>query len=108
MINKQLIQSIKTNIERSIQGLRSKLQEFTYEQTGGFVRPNKLYSIYYTLDKNEIYLTGIKDTSNSKIIKRVKNNTLFKEYKDLKTTDRETIQLQHLQNQLKVIIELVR
>ena len=27
--------------------------------------------------------------ANSKIIKRVKNNTLFKEYIDLKTTDRE-------------------
>ena len=89
MVDKQQIQGIKTNIERSIQGLRTKLQEFTYEQTGGFVRPNKLYSIYYTLGKDEIYLTGIKDTSNSKIIKRVKNNTLFKEYKDLKTTDRE-------------------
>ena len=90
MVDKQQIQGIKTNIERSIQGLRTKLQEFTYEQTGGFVRPNKLYSIYYTLGKDEIYLTGIKDTSNSKIIKRVKNNTLFKEYIDLKTSNRES------------------
>ena len=89
MATKQQIRDIKKNIERTIQGLRTKSQEFTYEQTGGFVRPNKLYSIYYTLGKDEIYLTGIKDTSNSKIIKRVKNNTLFKEYKDLKTTDRE-------------------
>jgi len=89
MANKQKIQSIKTNIERTIQGLRTKLKEFIYEQTGGFVRPNKLYSIYYTLGKDEIYLTGIKDTSNSKIIKRVKNNTLFKEYIDLKTSVRE-------------------
>ena len=89
MTNKQQVHSIKTNIERSIQGLRTKLQEFTYEQTDGFVRPNKLYSIYYTLGKDEIYLTGIKDTSNSKIIKRVKNNTLFKKYIDLKTTSRE-------------------
>ena len=89
MTNKQQVHSIKTNIERTIQGLRTKLQEFTYEQTGGFVRPNKLYSIYYTLGKDEIYLTGIKDTSNSKIIKRVKNNTLFKKYIDLKTPVRE-------------------
>jgi hypothetical protein len=49
MTNKQQVHSIKTNIERTIQGLRTKLQEFTYEQTGGFVIPNKLYSIYYTL-----------------------------------------------------------
>ncbi len=89
MSNKQQIQSIKTNIERTIQGLRTKLQEFTYEQTDGFVKPNKLYSIYYTLGKDEIYLTGIKDTSNSKIIERVKNNTLFKKYIDLKTPVRE-------------------
>ena len=89
MTNKQQVHSIKTNIERTIQGLRTKLQEFIYEETDGFVRPNKLYSIYYTLGKDEIYLTGIKDTSNSKIIKRVKNNTLFKKYIDLKTTSRE-------------------
>jgi hypothetical protein len=89
MANKQKIQSIKTNIERTIQGLRTKLKEFIYEQTGGFVRPNKLYSIYYTIGKDEIYLTGIKDTSNSKRIERVKNNTLFKKYIDLKTTSRE-------------------
>ena len=89
MATKQEIQNIKTNIERTIQGLRTKLQEFTYEETGGFVKPNKLYSIYYTLGKAEIYLTGIKDTSNSKIIKRVKNNTLFKKYIDLKTSVRE-------------------
>ena len=89
MANKQEIHSIKTNIERSIQGLRTKLQEFTYEQTGGFVIPNKLYSIYYTLGKDEIYLTGINDTSNSKRIERVKNNTLFKKYIDLKATVRE-------------------
>ena len=89
MTNKQQIQKIKTNIERTIQGLRTKLQEFTYEETDGFVRPNKLYSIYYTLGKDEIYLTGIKDTSNSKIIKRVKNNTLFKKYIDLKRSVRE-------------------
>ena len=88
MIDKQLIQNIKTNIERSIQGLRSKLQEFTYEQTGGFVRPNKLYSIYYTLDKNEIYLTGIKDTSNSKVIRKVSDKTLFARYNDIKDLSR--------------------
>jgi hypothetical protein len=84
LVTKQLIQSIKTNIERSIQGLHTKLQEFTYEQTGGFVRPNKLYSVYYTLNKDEMYLTGINDTTNSKIINKVKDKTLFAKYKDIK------------------------
>jgi len=88
MVDKQQIQGIKTNIERSIQGLRTKLQEFTYEQTGGFVRPNKLYSIYYTLSKKEIYLTGIKDTSNSKIIRKVSDKTLFARYNDIKDLSR--------------------
>ena len=85
---KQQIQNIK-NGERTIQGLRTKLQEFTYEQTGGFVKPNTLYSIYYGLNKKETYLTGISDTSNSKIIKRVKNNTLYSEYADIKTLNRQ-------------------
>ena len=43
MASKQQIQNIKTKIERTIQGLRTKLQEFSYEQTGGFVKPNTLY-----------------------------------------------------------------
>ena len=89
MTNKQKIQNIKTNIERIIQGLYTNTQEFIYEETGGFVKPNVLYSIYYTLGKDEIYLTGLNDTSNSKRIERVKNNTLFKKYIDLKTTSRE-------------------
>ena len=56
MTTKQQIQNIKTNIERTIQGLRTKSQEFTYKQTGGFVKPNTLYSVYYNLNKKELYL----------------------------------------------------
>ncbi len=89
MVNKQQIQNIKINIERTVQGLRTKPQEFTYEQTKGFVKPNTLYSIYYGLNKRETYLTGISDTSNSKVIKRVKNNTLYSNYSDIKSLDRQ-------------------
>ena len=77
MVNKQQIQNIKTNVERTVQGLRTKLQEFTYEETKGFVKPNTLYSIYYGLNKRETNLTGVQDSSNSKIINRVKNKTLY-------------------------------
>jgi hypothetical protein len=84
LATKQQIQNIKTNIERTIQGLRTKPQEFTYQQTGGFVQPNTVYSVYYTLIKDEVYLTGITSTSNSKIINNVKNETSFKTYKKLK------------------------
>jgi hypothetical protein len=89
MVNRQQIQNIKTNIERTIQGLRTKPQEFTYEQTKGFVKPNTLYSIYYGLNKKESYLTGISDTSNSKIINNVKNKTLYSTYSDIKSLNRQ-------------------
>ena len=89
MTNKQKIQNIKTNIERTIQGLSTKPQEFIYSQTKGFVKPDTLYSVYYTLTKKEVYLTGITDTSNSKIIKRVNNKTMFSKYVGLKTPTRQ-------------------
>ena len=87
MANK-IIQGIKTNIERTIQGLRTQPREFKYQQTGGFVSSNLLYSIYYTLSKDEIYLTGIINTSNSKIIEKVNDKTMFSEYKDLASLTR--------------------
>ena len=40
MANKQKIHSIKTNIERTIQGLTTAPREFKYQQTGGFVNSN--------------------------------------------------------------------
>jgi len=89
MANKQQIQNIKTNIERTIQGLRTKPQEFIYDKTKGFVRPDMVYSVYYTFNKKEMYLTGITDTSNSKIIKRVNNKTMFSKYVDLKVSIRQ-------------------
>ena len=89
MATKQQIQNIKINIERTIQGLRTKPQEFTYEQTGGYVKPNTLYSIYYSLSKDEIYLTGVSTTSTSKKINRVKNKTMYSEYSDIKSLNRQ-------------------
>ena len=67
MSTKQKIQNIKTNIERTIQGLTTAPREFTYKESGGFVRNNMTYSIYYTLSKDEIYLTGTTDSKNSQI-----------------------------------------
>ena len=89
MTIKQQIRNIKTNVERTIQGLRTKSQEFRYQQTGGFVQPNTLYSIYYGLNKKETYLTGISDTSNSKIINKVKNKTFYSTYSDIKPLNRQ-------------------
>jgi len=89
MATKQQIQNIKTNIERTVQGLRTQPQEFRYEQTSGFVKPNTLYSMYYTLNKKEIYLTGIRDSSRSKVINRVKNKTMYSNYIHIKNIIRQ-------------------
>ena len=89
MATKQEIQNIKRNIERSIQGLRTKPQEFIYEEAGGFVKPNTLYSIYYTIDKSEVYLSGIAQSTNSKVLERLKNQTLYSRYSDIATVNRQ-------------------
>ena len=88
MIDKKQIQNIKTNIERTIQGLVAKPKEFTYKETGGFVRNKMTYSIYYTLNKDEVYLTGTTDSTNSQIIEKVNDKTMFSEYKDLASLTR--------------------
>ena len=89
MVDKKQIQNIKINIERTIQGLRTKPREFIYEQTSGFVKPNTIYSMYYTLNKKEIYLTGIRDSSRSKVINRVKNKTMYSNYTYIKNIIRQ-------------------
>tara|TARA_R110000744_G_C19169381_1_gene541415 strand:- start:43 stop:654 length:612 start_codon:yes stop_codon:yes gene_type:complete len=88
MIDKEVIQRQKTNIERAVFGLRTKLNEFTYNDTVGFVKPNKLYSIYYSLNKGVIFMTGLKNSTNSRIISRVKNKSLFQIYTELKPSTR--------------------
>ena len=88
MIDKKQIQNIKTHIERTIQGLVAKPKEFTYKETGGFVRNKMTYSIYYTLNKDEVYLTGTTDSTNSQIIEKVNDKTMFRRYKDLTSLTR--------------------
>ena len=86
---KKQIQTIKINIERTIQGLETKPQEFRYKRTGGFVKPNQIYSIYYTFDKREKYLTGVLETSNSKIIEKVGIKSILNRYAEVKPTSRQ-------------------
>jgi len=89
MASKKVIQSIKSNNERNIQGLRTKLNEFRYEDTGAFVKPNVLYSVYYTFSKTEVYLTGITQSTNSRIINRIKNKTQFQAYSEIASSERQ-------------------
>ena len=86
---KKQIQNIKINIERTIQGLETKPQEFRYKRTGGFVKPNQIYSIYYTTNKTEKYLTGVLETSNSKIIEKVGIKSILNRYAEVKPTSRQ-------------------
>jgi len=83
MATKQQIRNIKINIERTIQGLTTAPREFTYKESGGFVRNNMPYSIYYTLNKDEVYLTGTTNSPNSQIIEKVNDKTMFSRYKEL-------------------------
>jgi len=88
MLNKQQIQNIKINIERTIQGLRTKRREFKYDDTGNFVKPDALYSIYYTLMKNERFLTGTLDSTSSRIITPTGKRSLFGQYSKIKKSTR--------------------
>jgi len=89
MSNKKQIKNIKINSERTIQGLETKPQEFRYKRTDGFVKPNQIYSIYYTFDKRERYLTGVLQTSNSKIIEKVGIKSILNRYAEVKPTSRQ-------------------
>ena len=86
---KKQIQNIKKNIERTVQGLETKPQEFRYKRTGGFVKPNQIYSVYYTTNKKEKYLTGVLETSNSKIIEKVGQKSILNRYAEVKPTSRQ-------------------
>lgn len=78
----------KNTIERSIQGLVSKSNEFVYRDNNGPVKPGVIYSIYYTLNKLEVYYTGVQESTYSREIIRVKNKTLFGKYSEIKSTQR--------------------
>ncbi len=89
MANKKQIRNIKVNIERTIQGLRTKPREFLYSDTNSYVKPDTLYSIYYTLSKRERFLTGILESSNSRIIKPIEQRSLYGQYSEIKSSQRQ-------------------
>ena len=86
--DKQFIQTIKTNFERTIQGLKTKKDEFIFQNSQSTVREGTFYSIYYTLNKQKIYLTGLKSTSSSRLIEKINEDDLFVRYTNQKTIDR--------------------
>ena len=89
MKTRQQINDIKGNTERTIQGLRTKSGEFVFEDNERPVKSDVIYSVYYTLDKEEIYLTGITSSTNSKEIVKIKDKTAFSSYVDLGSNARQ-------------------
>ena len=78
----------KLNLERTIQNLKSKKFEFIYEDTETFVPENKTYSIYYLLDKRELYFTNI---ITSKYVRKIIRlfPSVYSQYTNIKNIDRE-------------------
>jgi len=89
MANKKQIRNIKVNIERTIQGLRTKPREFIYDDTNSYVKPDTLYSVYYTLSKTEQFLTGILESSTSRMIRPTGQRSLYGQYTAIKSTQRQ-------------------
>ena len=83
MASKQQIINIKNGSERVIQGLRTKRREFYYDDTLGNVRENLVYSVYYTENKDQVFLTGIPSSNNSRVIRKYINDSIFFQYSQL-------------------------
>jgi hypothetical protein len=77
----------KLNLERTIQNLKTKKFEFIYEDTETFIPENKTYSIYYLLDKRELYFTNIITTKNVRKIIRL-FPSIYSQYTALKSIER--------------------
>ena len=88
-MNKKQIRNIKNNSERTLQGLKAKAGEFRFSQTDNYVPPDTIYSIYYTKNKKEIYITGVLSSVKGKIILKLGAQTNFSKYTKVKNIERE-------------------
>ena len=83
MANKDKINAVRQNSERMIEGNITRQKEFKYDLTGGFVSPNQPYTIYFTNDKREIYLTGYRNTTNAKFINKIGKKSIINTYREI-------------------------
>ena len=81
---------IQKDSERTTQGLRTVKNQFRYLDNNGVVKPNTLYSIYYTFKKELIYLTGISSTSRPRRIIKVSEKDSYETYVNLESNTRQT------------------
>jgi len=84
-----IFESIKLNLERTIQGLITKKSEFIYVDNGSFVPENKTYSAYYLTDKSKLYFTNLITSKYVRELIRVKDFDLYEQYTTIKSTNRE-------------------
>ena len=84
---------IQKDSERTTQGLRTVKNQFRYLDNNGVVKPNTLYSIYYTFKKELIYLTGISSTSRPRRIIKVSEKDSYETYVNLESNTRQTYPL---------------
>ena len=83
------LKKIQKNSERTPQGLRTTKNQFRYFDNNGVVKPNTLYSIYYTFKKELIYLTGISSTSRPRQIIKVSEKDNYETYVSLESNTRQ-------------------
>ena len=84
-----IFESIKLNLERTIQGLITKKSEFIYVDNGSFVPENKTYSAYYLTDKSKLYFTNLITSNYVRQLIRVNDFDLYEQYTAIKSTNRE-------------------
>ena len=83
-------EQVTDNTERLIGNNTTTFKEFKYYESDGFVQAGLPYTIYYTLDKEKIYLTGLpSDNGNRRRISKVNETDLFVKYQDVANRRRE-------------------
>jgi len=85
----EVFESMKLNLERTIQGLKTKESEFIYTDNKSPVPKNKTYSAYYLTDKNKLYFTNLITSNYVRQLIRIKGFDLYEQYTSIKPVERE-------------------
>ena len=89
MINSKQISFIKESAERFTEGLISKQDEFVFDLNNKTLQAGEIYSSYITLDKKEIFMTGVKNSSDSKILLKKNKDSLLNTYASIVSRTKE-------------------
>ena len=89
MINSKQISFIKESAERFTEGLISNQNEFIFDVNNKTLPAGEIYSSYVTLDKKEIFMTGLKNSSDSKILLKKNKDSLLNTYANIVSRTKE-------------------